>query len=139
MIFNSISSFASSLGEGWKQAGSEFVFYFLFLSVPINNSRAVLQMIVTSIFGLLSTFLTLRTGYVWGAVFSHVFCNIIGPPPIGRISLLDKKQRLTPLSCIACSHSAPSISPSLYLPISLYIYLHLSSLFSLPILSSLVP
>ena len=72
--------------------------YFPSSSRPFSvNTSPVAQMIVTSIFGFLSTFLTLRTGYVWGAVFSHVFCNTLGPPPIGRISFLDKKQRLTPL------------------------------------------
>ncbi|KAH9252520.1 hypothetical protein BASA81_009563 [Batrachochytrium salamandrivorans] len=43
------------------------------------------QLIYTSIFGWLATYLFIRTGSIYCPLSAHVFCNIMGFPDLGRL------------------------------------------------------
>ncbi|KAG2493102.1 hypothetical protein HYH03_008765 [Edaphochlamys debaryana] len=56
--------------------------------VPLGTAvlMAGFQMLYTTIFGWLATFLFLRTGHLAAPVAAHVFCNWAGFPPFGGMA-----------------------------------------------------
>jgi prenyl protein peptidase len=45
---------------------------------------SVFQLAYTTLFGIHTSFLFLRTGSVWPTITAHIFCNIMGIPELGH-------------------------------------------------------
>eukprot|EP00770_Monocercomonoides_exilis_P003851 MONOS_3831.1-p1 / transcript=MONOS_3831.1 / gene=MONOS_3831 / organism=Monocercomonoides_exilis_PA203 / gene_product=unspecified product / transcript_product=unspecified product / location=Mono_scaffold00094:65730-66170(-) / protein_length=100 / sequence_SO=supercontig / SO=protein_coding / is_pseudo=false len=65
-----------------------------FFEKDTNVPMECVRLVVSALFGMLSSFYFLRTNSIWGPFVSHIFCNILGAPPIDRIGYLPRYKSL---------------------------------------------
>ncbi len=72
------------------------------LKVPLSQNLTVtlIQLIYTSIFGLVAALLFMRTGNITAPVLSHVLCNLLGLPDLGFMHSTTNKQLSNEYSCL---------------------------------------
>eukprot|EP01137_Pigoraptor_chileana_P028969 Opistho-2@13522 len=88
----------SAVGPGWAILLNPLFFGFAHThhilhilhaqGTPVGQALIVVavQLFYTSVFGLYSAFLLVRTGSIFGPIVSHIFCNMMGFPRFGEIS-----------------------------------------------------
>lgn len=68
--------------------GHHLVEWYRWRQIPFADALliTIVQLCYTSLFGLYSAFLFVRTGHLVSPVISHVYCNIMGLPDINAIT-----------------------------------------------------